>query len=427
MEISKAMYYGQEVSLVGNAQRLEMEGGQMHFQMQITGSPSEAVLQAHTSDPTKSFRVHKCPQDCALLETGDHYLHGLRGRLILQEDQMPHWGKNLVGVEGPAMVREDELAALRRRTEELREAAPEGRGDAAPEEKKEKKREKKDKKEKKRKKDAAEEEEDYADGRHPQKAAVRPLSTVFPGTGMDPVERVRQRVLRAARRYLDKKDKKKDSSSSSNSNGSSSDSKEKGAPMDGLFTESSKARRITEKYPGVLCAEAMQTMQEALLLDQGEDISSTSVRPVALMYYKQNLSKKASGAASRELLNISAALDALAKGRIAHCGDILAQRLKSCEAVLLGSHYSVAQRMEVPVQEGSAIAGQQELRLAQQENYREGRTKYLASTGSQRKPEEPRGKGGKQGKNDKGRDDRGRPGKGKDSKGKDNSAVDKKQ
>lgn len=117
--------------------------------------------------------------------------------------------------------------------------------------------------------------------------------------------------------------------------------------MAGLFVEGTKVRSISERFPGTLCEQALSVMQENLLTEVGEDLSSSKVRPISLLYYRQQLQKKATGATSRELLTICSCLDHLVRGRPTHCADILAQRLKSIESTLQGSHWSVSQKMEV--------------------------------------------------------------------------------
>ena len=52
-----------------------------------------------------------------------------------------------------------------------------------------------------------------------------------------------------------------------------------------------------------------------------------------------------------ELITICAGLDALLKGSPSKCTDILCQRLKSIEASMSGTHWSVAQRLELTPQE----------------------------------------------------------------------------
>ena len=436
LEITKGVYYGNEVAVVGGIQKIEMEGGEMHLQVKLTGTPSEAILRSHTADPTKVFKIHKCPKDCSFLETGDHYLHGVSGRLILQDSQLPVWGTNLKGVEGPAGPGPDELEGLRKRGENLpgperrpsrdrEEEDPPAKKEKKEKKKKKKKKEEKDSEKKKDKKQKSEEEEEetYTNGKNPLRAGVKSLSSLFAGTGMDPRERIRNRVLKAAKRYVEKKDKKKESEHNSGSSTSSTASEDKEAPPSGLFADTSRARSVSERFPGTLCAEAMKAMQESLLLEQGEDNLSPQVRPVAMMYFKQHLSRKASGAAARELLNLSAALDCLAKGKVALAGDILSHSIKSCEASLAGTHFSVSQRMEVPLPDQMTLAQRQEIHNAQQETYKEQRTRYLASSGAPRKDdnkyESRYGKDDRGGKNGKGKNDRDRKGqgKGRDDKG----------
>ena len=401
--ITKGKYYGKEVTAAGEIQKIEMEGGEMHLLLKLTGTPSEDLLRAHTADPT-GFRVHRCPADCSQVESGENYLHGMTARLVTKDEDETPWSKNLVGIGAiPPEEGRDELAGLRRRQEAL--------GDVPVPEKEESdhgKDKKKDKKEKKRKKrEKSKEKETKLDGSQPLRASIKAAEDLFGGTGLDPEARVRRRTLRKARRHLQDKDKKKKDASSTSGSSSGSGSAGSGKALEGLFSETSRARSISDRYPGVLCAEALKTMQETLLLEMGEETEDSPIRPICLMYYRQYLSRKASGPMSRELLNISTALDALVRNRPALCADILAQRLKATEACLLGIHWSVAQRMEVPMSEGQSLAGRVELDRAQRETAQEQKTKKMAAAPSGWRGEEPRGgKQGQKGGKDKGKDDR---------------------
>lgn len=124
--------------------------------------------------------------------------------------------------------------------------------------------------------------------------------------------------------------------------------------------------------------ESVSMMRNALLTTSGEQLEDKSVRPVALLYFRSVLAKKASGAQGRELLNISAALDQLLKGRPACAADILSQRLKAQESVCNGTHWAIALRMEVTPADVGGIAGRQELQEARKEDYAESRARWRA-------------------------------------------------
>ena len=97
----------------------------------------------------------------------------------------------------------------------------------------------------------------------------------------------------------------------------------------------------------------------------------------------------------RELITLSAALDALLRGVPSKTADILAQRIKSIEATMSGSHWSVSQRMELAPQEGQVLADQVELSAAQKDAHAESKLKYLSTLPEGRRS---KGKGGEKGK-----------------------------
>jgi hypothetical protein len=127
---------------------------------------------------------------------------------------------------------------------------------------------------------------------------------------------------------------------------------------------------------------------------------------VALLYYRNALSRKAAGAQGRELLTLSTAIDALLKGRAAHALDILCQRVKSQEAVLNGTHWAVAQKVELAEAEATALIARGELKEARKESYLDSRTAWQSQAGSANKGQ-PKGKGkNKQGKEETPRKER---------------------
>ena len=144
-------------------------------------------------------------------------------------------------------------------------------------------------------------------------------------------------------------------------------------------------------------------------------MDESAIRPVALLYYRTVLERRTSGPQSREMLNLSAALDLLVRGKPACAADLIAQRLKAQEAVSQGTSWAVAQRMELPPPELPGLVARAELASARKEEYEEARTRWRAAQGSGGGKNDSKGKG----KSSKGegqpwrREDRRDEGKGK--------------
>lgn len=436
IELTHATYYGEPVKVCGRLTKLEMEHGQFYMSLRLSGTTSEAILQVHTASPSEDFVVHRCPLLCEQVETGDHYLHGLKGKLVKDISKGPEWYRNLEVVSTAKGLGEDELRELREKHRALR--APRGPGEKAEMlsedtssrgRKRKKSKERDKKKEKKLRKEKEKEVKEKAkpakrrgklDGRHPIQAAVKDVETLFAGTALDPEEKIRLRVVHRARRYMKNNRKGKSSSShSSESKDSSSSSHRDTALQDGVFTETSKAKSIAERYPGVLSQEAIRTMRDKLLSEVGEETESTVIRPTALQYFRQHLVKKLSAPAAREMVTLSMSIDHLLRGKPAHALDIMCQRMKSVEATSSGTAWQVSQRMEIPPMENTLIAQPTELKEAQKDTYAESKATWLASLpnggkgrGLGKGPKgDPKGKGdgkkdGKDGARTRGKEDR---------------------
>lgn len=437
LEISEAIYYGEKTKVCGKLQRVEMEGSHFHLVMALLGTTSEEILRVHSLDSREFFTIHRCPADCNQETTGDRYIHGLKARLV-KDLSKEGWMRNLEKAVSD-LPRGDDLAELRQRDRELNQtpvlkdgrkedeksSSPEVKDKKKKKEKKEKKekrkKEKKVKKEKRKREDSESEDSsmERLNGRHPLLASVKKLRSLFAGTGLDGRERVRRRVNHRARKFLKKGRKEKSSSSQSSSSSETSSHPEEDL-RDGVFTETSKAKAVAERYPGVLAQEALQTMGDQLLHERGENVGSSNVKPTAFPYYRQQLAKRLSGPASREAATLAMTMDFLMKGRPSHAMDVLAQRLKSIEASAGGSHWQVCQRMEIVPQDQTQIARPVELRGAQKETYEEARTQWLSTLA-------PGGKG--KGKGQDGKFDRKGGGKrdGKDGKDGGKQKGDKKE
>lgn len=418
--VTEADYFGGRIKVAGVVKKVELDQSGWIVHLKARGTDSEALLRAHTASPGQLLRGHLCPKGCGLQESGDYFLHLLKGRRGKGAGEDP-WTTNLDS-GGVAAEEEDEMSGLRRRSEELQqqERAP-GRGTPGGEVQREgaqqkaqglsPEKSKKKKKEKKRSKGMAE-------GRYPSAACQKEAKSLFGGTGLDPREKVRRRVLAKAQKFVSKKRNKTSSKSSDSSESTSSPTVEDVSGLETVFTEDTKVRATAERFPGALAMEAISNMRSALLTTSGEELDDKSVRPVAVLYYRSILSKKAQGAPAREMLNLTTALDSLLRGRPAAAADILAQRLKAQEAVAQGTHWAVAQRMEVVPSDVGGLVARQELEHARREDFEESRARWRAQASSGQKGE-PKGKG-KSSKGDRDswrRDDKKEDGKDKKGKG----------
>eukprot|EP00435_Cladocopium_sp_Y103_P057648 s184_g19.t3 len=428
--MDSAVYYHQECKVAGTIQGLEVREGEASLRLTLMGTTHEGILKLQSGAPEMTFRVHLCPAGCNQ-EVSDTLLHARKIRLLKEVEKESGWVTNLqkvAALQGP-----DELAELRRREAELGLAGLPG-GPApcvepGEDKKKKKKKQKKDKKEEKakpkEKKPRAEEEISSSsesvklDGSRAKAAAKKQPMSLFSGTGLDPREKVRRKVSKKARRALTRKGKKEDSSRSSRSSSSSVTSlAEEGD--ESVFQQSSKVRMVAIGYPGALATQALAQMRSNLLLEIGAEDRPGSLRACAVSYFRQQLARKATGPAQRELLTIAASVDQLLNGNAAGAMDILLQRLKSCESSLMGTHWSVSQRLEVVPQENTQLTPLPEMGVARKDVYEESRLKWLTAQPDGRGGQSST-KGGNKGKTDykeggKGGKDR-RGGKGPQTKG----------
>eukprot|EP00438_Fugacium_kawagutii_P010378 Skav232008 [mRNA] locus=scaffold719:758090:761435:- [translate_table: standard] len=459
--ITKGYYYGEETQLAGDWEGAEVVGADVRFRLTLTGTLNDKLLTWGSSQNKPQVRAHLCGVGCNREEVADSLVHCATMRKAQGPDVEEGWTTNLVVPLGPPR---DDLAVLRRRGEDREDALPERRKKEKAEEvsssegkKRGKKKEKKKGKESKRKKkekaakSSGEHEEEKAKkekdrktedkkkkkeeessdessvtaGRNPRVANKKEASTLFAGTGLDVSEKVRRRVFRRARRHL----KKKDRSSSSSSEGSSDSSGLGGQEMEGegIFQEASKVRRVGELYPGALGAQALMTMRAQLLTEVGLENNRHGLRGIGVPYFRQHLTRRSSGPQQRELLTLLSAVDGLMAGRVASTVDLLLQRVKSCQAMLEGSHWSVAQRLELLVPENQMVVPMPELSSARKDVYEEAKVRNSAAgvegkpsygKGAAKKGEEPRKGSGKDKRPGKGQGSKSDPGKkGPESRG----------
>lgn len=100
-------------------------------------------------------------------------------------------------------------------------------------------------------------------------------------------------------------------------------------------------------------------MRRNLLTTSGEEGEEQSTRPIALLYYRNVLGRKAAGAQGRELLNISCVIDALLRARPAQALDILCQRLNLAGRAEAGVGFSG--RDDAPGPRGATDSSTREL------------------------------------------------------------------
>lgn len=85
-----------------------------------------------------------------------------------------------------------------------------------------------------------------------------------------------------------------------------------------------------------------------------------------------------SGGMARDCLNLCWSLDLLLQGRIASCGDSIAQRIKSLEMTCNGASWQVSQRLEVAPQEKGQLSSRLEANAAVKENREEEKTRRMS-------------------------------------------------
>ena len=411
--VTKGSYYTAECQAAGTLDSMTVESGEVHLGLKLSGTTNESLLRYATGQAGKMVRCHRCTPLCTGERVSDDLLHVSRMRLMRDREEEDGWTHNLVIVDAG----EDDLREVRARAEAKDEgiggkeerglkektAKSRSRRRRSHERGRSKKKKTKGKRRKKKKekdqasrssgsKKRSKKEKAAAgvkarstsssssstiklDGRHARGAAIKPLAALYGGTGLDPKERIR----------VAKKSKSGKSSGSSRSSGASEDTGAEEVNDLGLFDPETRLQRVAELYPGVLTAQALKGMRASLLQSIGSDDQSGPPQAISLAYYRQQLQRRASGPAQRELITICAALDALMKGAASKGTDVLCQRLKSIEAVMSGTHWSVAQRLEISPQEAQVLAAKEELSGAQKEAYDDSKVRYLSSLQDGRK------------------------------------------
>ena len=321
--LEEASYFKTACKAAGRVRSIEAVGSDRYMRLHLTGTTNEDMLKVATAQPSSEFKVHLCVKGCVEDETGDLVIHATKCRMIQDLSAEEDWVVNLEAVRVPPPG--DELALLRAR--EVKDTPLEERGKeeasssssserSKKKRKRSKKKKKKDKKAKKRKlekdkKDKPEKIEDLRtpDGSTPMADSTKTQEALFSGTGLDPKDKVRRKVVRKARSYLGKRKKDKSSSSGTSSTTSGTEREVEDPEEMSLFQETAKCKALCERFPGVLTQASLVAMRESLLLEMGAEAEVSGPKASAVMYARQQLAKKATGPVLREVLNLCTSLD----------------------------------------------------------------------------------------------------------------------
>ena len=416
--IEECKYFHRDCRVAGKILGSLMSGSQVMLRVCPTGTTDEGILKLQSGQPSLELRAMLCPKDCSHEETAEDLVHVVKIRKMGPCEAELAWVNNLekvAPVEGG-----DELEVLRAKLEKEKardkeKERPRSEGQDKKEKKekdKEKKERRKKKKKKSRKRTSTSEESRSGtvalNGSRARQASQKRPRALFSGTGLDPLDKVRSKVLRLAKRYVKKKGKKTSSSSASSSAATTGGHLEE--ETDTIFQQAARVRGIAEAYPGVLASQALVQMRSNLLQSLGEGDTANTVPPVAVQYYRQVLQKKASGPVSRELLTLCALADMLVRGKAAQALDLALQRVKSAESTLGGTHWSVSQKLEILPAEQTSLTDTAEMKEAQRIALEESKLRWTSSLPDGRS--QPMQKGGGKPKGS-GKDDFRRGGDGK--------------
>lgn len=376
--VEEGSYMGAPVTAAGAASQLVRgEEGSM-VMVKLRRTQSEELMRFHSGRAHGLLRVHLCPKDCDQEVMAEDYVHARQIRKIVDPKAEPGWVTCLEKVaEEPGV--QDELKLLRDRAEGL--GMPKT-GNGEKEENNSSDNEGRQRKKKKKVKASLERGKGRASkkrkkimgGKHPKAASTKDPQDLR-GNRLGCKGEGSQEGGQTCRQIHEEEGTSSSSSSSSDQGSSSSLSGEE----ETIFTDSGKTRLVAEKFPGALSMEALTTMRRSILMELGAEDQEGKVKPVCTLYYRQQLTKKVEGALGRELLTIATAVDLLLKGRAASACDVLLQRMKSGELISQGTHWAVAQKVEVLPGETPLVSGREELHRAQRENFQDSKTTFLAS------------------------------------------------
>ena len=382
VELGETSYYGAHAKVAGRIRSIRPSEEEVEFE--LSGTLTDRILERFGGSSSRTVKVHACPAGCPQLTTGDAYFHA-RGYWDTTVAPKP-WHTNLLPAKGTEGGEIDELAGLR----ELAAERGKGRGgDKPPKPEKEKDKSKspargsgaKEKKKKKKERTAEKEYEELLVKREEEEELERGQKTaraLFSNTCLDPNVPRRKRLMKKARRVSKKKDKKRKRSESTDSGSSSSSSSEaeKGSEEDGpLFDETRRVRRLSERCPGALTAQAIENVREHLLSSRGElhSVSRDQLSPLFSMYAHQHLQALASPVLWQELLTVAQVTDLLLRRKVANALDVLVQRAKSLETTLRGGQWALFGFASAGVGERRASPNRRARRAGGSSKEREGR------------------------------------------------------
>eukprot|EP00435_Cladocopium_sp_Y103_P042229 s1097_g11.t1 len=366
VEVVTGSYWEAPVQAALKVQDVKIKAGEPYLTAQVLGTKNEDLLKAASGREGHLIEAHLCPAGCTGTPHSDGLIH-VRTLRHLGRDR-EGWMSNMV-TEAPDRGPLDELAALSREHDiSRREGRPEVRREdtgrsVSPRSRDGDKRKRSRSKKRKRPRLKVE--------------ARKDLKAVFSATGADPDPAVRKRFRRKAAKIARKKSKSTKSSSGRSSSGSSDIESEERA----LFGPTNRVHAIGKRLPGTLLTAALEEAAEAMVSQEGGvyNVTESTLPPLFLKYYKQQLAPRMAPAMSREAFTLAHILDYSLRGRFTEALDAAAQRLKALEMQSQGVHWTVAQQQELLTVEGASMSTTPEFTEAARRAREEGRARLDAS------------------------------------------------
>ena len=250
-------YWGNSISFTGEVAAVSAKGGQLELTLLVAATSDETFLRWASGQADKLVRCHLCHPECGGSPEADDYIHAKAMRLLKFDP--PSWSQNLKEAgETDVFRRMAEESARKMREErgkgtgtgppraaEVGAAVKEGEEASSTSGERKKKRKKKKKKKTKAWK---------VEGK-------KTLDSLFNHTGLDPVLKSRQQVMKKARRAMRKKTRGESTGSSGSSTSETSSAEIEGS----LFEEGHRIRRAATKGPGALARYTVENMAKMLL------------------------------------------------------------------------------------------------------------------------------------------------------------------